>query len=120
MKCHGQTSSTVAATRIDMRNSMDFFCMLKTCALIKRLSPGESVHILANDRIFLADLQRVHPDCVFETVSCVMGFEENPDYLVRVSKAVSTTSNQRQGGPDVCHDRHLSLLSGRNAHQPDR
>ncbi len=94
MKCHGPMDSAVAATRIDMRNSMDFFCMLKTCALIKRLAPGETVHILANDRNFLADLQRVHPDCVFETVSCVMGFEENADFLVRVGRAVTTADNQ--------------------------
>ena len=89
MKCHDQSERKDAAARIDMRNSMDFFCMLKTCALIKRLSPGETVHILANDRNFLADLQRVHPDCTFETVSCVMGFEENADFLVRVARAVS-------------------------------
>lgn len=89
MKCFEALNRSDSATRIDMRNSMDFFCMLKTCALIKRLAPGESVHILANDRNFLADLQRVHPDCTFETVSCVMGFEENADFLVRVARAVS-------------------------------
>lgn len=94
MKCHDQSERKDAATRIDMRNSMDFFCMLKTCALIKRLSPGETVHILANDRNFLADLQRVHPDCVFETVSCVMGFEENADFLVRVRRTATKVQNQ--------------------------
>ena len=94
MKCHDPFAGQQAATRIDMRNSMDFFCMLKTCALIKRLHPGESVHVLANDRNFLADLQRVHPDCTFETVSCVMGFEENADYLVRVARTVPKVENQ--------------------------
>lgn len=88
MKCHTQFERKDAANRIDMRNSMDFFCMLKTCALIKRLAPGERVHILANDRNFLADLQRIHPDCTFEIVSCVMGFEENADFLVRVARTV--------------------------------
>lgn len=93
MKCQGPFEGKDAATRIDLRNSMDFFCMLKTCALIKRLGPGECVHVLANDRNFLADLRRVHPDCSFETVSCVMGFEENADYLVRVSKRIPQSDN---------------------------
>jgi len=84
-----------------MRNSMDFFCMLKTCALIKRLGPGESVHVLTNDRNFLEDLRRIHPECTFETVSCVMGFEENPDYLVRVGRP-RRTGNQQQAGKRAC------------------
>lgn len=93
MKCNEPFAGQQAATRIDLRNSMDFFCMLKTCALIKRLGPGECVHVLANDRNFLADLRRIHPDCAFETVSCVMGFEEDADYLVRVSRRTPTSDN---------------------------
>lgn len=94
MKCHAQFERKNAANRIDMRNSMDFFCMLKTCALIKRLAPGERVHILANDRNFPDDLQRVRPDCTFEIVSCAMGFEEDADYLVRVARTVPKAENR--------------------------
>ena len=94
MKRRDTITQRAAATRLDMRNTMDFFCMLKTCALIKRLAPGESVHILTNDRGFLADLRRVHPDCAFETVSCVMGFEEDADYLIRVAKSLPRVDNK--------------------------
>lgn len=106
MKCLKVVDSTGAATRIDMRNSMDFFCMLKACAMLKRLPPGESVHILANDRNFLADLRRVHPDCTFETVSCVMGFEDDADFVVRVRRSVPEPD-------DECQDRDGSKPSCR-------
>ena len=96
MARHSQPNSeqTHGATSMDMRNGMDFFCMLKACAVIKRLLPGQSAHILTNDRNFLADLRRVHPECLFETVSCVMGFEESADFLVRVSKPESRSQNK--------------------------
>ena len=94
MKCFEALNRTVSATRIDMRNSMDFLCMLKTCALIKRLAPGEGAHILANDTNFPADLRRVRPDCTFEIVPCAMGFEENADYLVRVARTVPKAENR--------------------------
>lgn len=94
MKCRDTFEHRANATRVDLRNTMDFFCMLKTCALIKQLAPGDSVHILTNDRNFLADLRRVHPDCSFETVSCVMGFEEDADYLIRVARSLPRADNQ--------------------------
>ena len=74
-------------TKIDMRNSMDFFCMLKACALIKQLKPGDSVLILSNDRAFLSDLRRIHPDCGFQLVSSARAFEKGGDYIFKIRKA---------------------------------
>jgi hypothetical protein len=81
-------------TRIDMRNTMDFFCMLKACALIRQLDPGQNVFILTNDREFLADLRRVHPDCSFELESSVMGFENVGDFVFKVSRTRPASENQ--------------------------
>lgn len=61
--------------------------MLKACALIKQLKPGNSVLILSNDRAFLSDLRRVHPDCEFKLISTVHAFEDGGDYLFRVEKS---------------------------------
>ena len=94
MKTQRRTEGMNAETRIDMRNTMDFFCMLKACALIRRLEPGQSVFILTNDREFLADLRRVHPDCSFELESSVMGFENVGDFVFRVSRTLPRTDNQ--------------------------
>jgi hypothetical protein len=90
MKRKSCSAKTSTMTKIDMRNTMDFFCMLKACALIKRLKPGESVLILSNDRAFLSDLRRVHPDCEFKLTSTVHAFEDGGDYLFRVEKSNPT------------------------------
>lgn len=87
MKRKSSCERTSAMTKIDMRNTMDFFCMLKACALIKQLKPGNSVLILSNDRAFLSDLRRVHPDCEFKLISTVHAFEDGGDYLFRVEKS---------------------------------
>jgi len=73
--------------KLDMRNTMDFFGMLTACALIKRLGSGESMLILANDRSFLPDLRRVHPDCSFQLVPPAPDVKDGGDYLFRVIKA---------------------------------
>lgn len=73
--------------KLDMRNTMDFFGMLTTCALIKRLEAGESMLILANDKSFLPDLRRVHPDCSFQLVPPAHDLKDSGDYLFQVRKA---------------------------------
>ena len=72
--------------KLDMRNTMDFFGMLTACALIKRLGSGESMLILANDRSFLSDLRRVHPDCSFQLVPPAQDLRDGGDYLFQVRK----------------------------------
>jgi hypothetical protein len=94
MKTQGRREGVTPETRIDMRNTMDFFCMLKACALIRRLEPGQSVFILTNDRNFLADLRRVHPDCSFELESSVLGFENDGDFVFKVSRTGPRADNQ--------------------------
>ena len=107
--------------KIDMRNTMDFFCMLKACALIKQLKPGNSVLILSNDRAFLSDLRQVHPDCEFKLISTVHAFEDGGDYLFRVEKSNPSPNNlHRKGGSHVQHECHLPVLPGNSNHNPDR
>ncbi len=73
--------------KLDMRNTMDFFGMLTACALIKRLGAGESILILANDKSFLPDLRRVHPDCSFQLVPPAHDLKDSGEYLFQVRKA---------------------------------
>jgi len=87
-------------TTLDMRNTMDFFGMLTACALIKRLETGESMLILANDRAFLPDLRRVHPDCSFQMIP-PHDLKDGGDYLFQVRK----NSNCQLPLLSGCHDR---------------
>jgi len=70
----------------DMRGGMDFFCMLKACAIIRNLEPGTSVLMQTNDPLFLADLRRMHEKCVFERIPTALGFEEDTEYVIKISK----------------------------------
>lgn len=97
MKGTHDQKHTPATESVDLRNSMDFFCMLKACALIRKLAEGESVLIRTNDNTFLADLRRVHPDCAFTLESQIMGFERDAEYFIRVTK---TPTEQKTSTPE--------------------
>lgn len=66
MKRTASTASRQNPHWVDLRDSMDFLCLLRACALIRQLQPGESLVMLTNDAGFLLDLRRIHRECFFE------------------------------------------------------
>lgn len=74
---------------LDMRHDMDFVCILKACALIRDLAPGEKAYIVVNDGPMVMDLRRVYAECLFEFPDPAQELGTSVRHVVRVCKLLS-------------------------------
>lgn len=54
--------------RLDLRNSITPFAILRIGDAMRNLSPGESLEILCDDDAVMDDLKRIHHDCTLSSL----------------------------------------------------
>jgi hypothetical protein len=73
--------------KLDLRNAIGFFCLLKACALIGGLRPGEYVDIACDDLEFVSDLRLIHPECEYSMIPGTKRGVKAGEYLLRIHKS---------------------------------